>query len=335
MPRILTVDPHHPDAALLEEAGERLRAGGLVAFPTETVYGLGANALDAAAVARIYEAKGRPATNPLIVHVAERAQARRVVADWPEVAERLADAFWPGPLTLVLPKAEAIPMAVTAGLPAVGVRMPAHPVALALLRAARVPVAAPSANPYMGVSPTQAAHVARAMGDRVDVIVDGGPADVGLESTVLDLTRPVPTVLRLGGLPVSRLREVLGEVAVLASADGEPEAHLPSPGLAKRHYAPRARVRVVGDRATLLVEAERLLGLGEAVGALTLGEAPDLPDGLQAEAMPTSPAAYGTRLYAALHAMDAHGVDELLVEAPPQEEDWGAVRDRLKRATAD
>ncbi|MFN3431961.1 MAG: L-threonylcarbamoyladenylate synthase [Candidatus Sericytochromatia bacterium] len=328
MARILDGDP----TAQIAEALEALAAGRLVAFPTETVYGLGANALDPAAVARIFAAKGRPATNPLIAHVSDVAMAKTVVAEWPETAERLAAAFWPGPLTLVLPKGAEVPLSVTAGLPAVGVRVPAHPVAQALIRAAGVPVAAPSANPYMGVSPTAAEHVAKGMAGKLDLILDGGPATVGLESTVLDLTRPVPTVLRLGGLPVARLRAVLGEVAVLVSEGGEPEVHLPSPGLARRHYAPEAAVRLVGDRATLIAEAGRLTKTGERVGVLSLGPAALAP-GVTVEAMPVVPDLYGARLYATLHAMDALGLSVLLVESPPNGEDWGAVRDRLRRAT--
>jgi L-threonylcarbamoyladenylate synthase len=185
----------------------------------------------------------------------------------------------------------------------------------------------------MGVSPTRAEHVARGMADRVDVILDGGPADVGLESTVLDLTGAVPTVLRLGGLPVSRLREVLGRVDVWADAEGEPTVHLPSPGLARRHYAPRATVHLVAGREALIAQADALLAEGERVGVLALG-ASAWPTAVEAEAMPDSPAAYGARLYAALHAMDALGITHLLVETPPGDEEWGAVRDRLRRATS-
>ncbi|HEY9723210.1 MAG TPA: L-threonylcarbamoyladenylate synthase, partial [Oscillatoriaceae cyanobacterium] len=198
-----------PDDPAIAAAAAAIRRGELVAFPTETVYGLGANALEAAAVNKIYTAKGRPANNPLIVHVDSPEMARRVVSEWPESAERLAAAFWPGPLTLVLPRRPEVPAVTAGGLDSVGVRVPAHPIARALIRAADTPIAAPSANPYMGVSPTTAAHVAAGLGDRPALILDGGPAEVGLESTVLDLTRPVPTVLRPGGLPLARLREVL------------------------------------------------------------------------------------------------------------------------------
>ncbi len=330
--RRLTVSPVDPDPALIAEAAATLRGGRLVAFPTETVYGLGANALDEAAIARIYAAKGRPESNPLIVHVADASMAARVVASWPASAEALAEAFWPGPLTLVLPRRPELPLAVTAGLPAVGVRVPAHPVARALIRAADLPIAAPSANMYMGVSPTTADHVAKGFGGRdADVLIlDGGPATVGLESTVLDLTCPVPTVLRLGGLPVARLREVLGEVAVLAIEPGT--ASLPSPGLARRHYAPRARLVLVPDGDILVAEAARLLAAGARVGAMVRHAPMALPVGLALEVMPGEPAAYGAKLYAALHALDELRLDHLLVEAPPADEAWAAVHDRLRRA---
>ena len=189
-----------------------LRAGGLVAFPTETVYGLGADALDPAAVRRIYEAKGRPAFNPIIVHVASIEHARRLARQWPAHATRLAQRFWPGPLTLVVPKDVTVPDIVTAGLDAVGIRVPAHPVALALIRAADLPVAAPSANRFTQLSPTSADHVAQALGDRIDVLLDGGPAQVGIESTVVDLTGPMPRLLRPGMISIASLEEVVGPV---------------------------------------------------------------------------------------------------------------------------
>ena len=328
MTRLITVDAHAPDPAAIAEAAAVLRAGGLVAFPTETVYGLGANALDPGAVARIFEAKGRPATNPVIVHVAAIVEVARVAAAWPPVAQQLADAFWPGPLTLVLPRRPEVPDAVTAGLGSVGVRMPAHPVARALIAAAGVPVAAPSANPYMGVSPTLAQHVLKGMAGRVDVVLDGGPATVGLESTVLDLTGAVPTVLRPGGLAISELRRVLGRVERHTAEGHAGETALPSPGLAKRHYAPQARVRLM-DREALVAEAARLVDRGVRVGVM--GFEPG-PEGAVVEVAPRDPAAYGARLYAWLHGFDERGVQELLIELPPEDEAWIAVRDRLKRA---
>src|SRR5215207_179752 len=211
--RMIQVDADAPDAAV-REAAAVLRAGGLVAFPTETVYGLGAHALDPAAVERIYQAKGRPAYNPLIVHAADAAAARRLAARWPGAAERLAERFWPGPLTLVVPRSPEIPDAVSAGLATVALRVPAHPVAHALLLAAGIPVAAPSANRSTQISPTTAEHVRRGLGERVDLIVDGGPCPVGIESTVLSLAGPVPTVLRPGTISIDDLRPVIGEVAL-------------------------------------------------------------------------------------------------------------------------
>ncbi len=195
---LLAVDPFSPEPERIARAAEVLRRGGLVAFPTETVYGLGANALDPNAVAGIFHAKGRPANNPVIVHVAEARDVLRVVADWPEIAERLAQRFWPGPLTLVLPKRAGVPDVVTAGGPTVAVRVPAHPVALALLRAVGVPIAAPSANRSTQLSPTRAEHVQRGLDGLIDLILDGGPTTGGLESTVLDVTTTPPRLLRPG-----------------------------------------------------------------------------------------------------------------------------------------
>lgn len=325
MSRIVRVAAARPDDPAIAAAAEAIRRGELVALPTETVYGLGANAMSAAAVERIYAAKGRPATNPLIVHVDSPAMARTVVAEWPELAERLAAAFWPGPLTLVLPRRPEVPRVTAGGLDSVGVRVPAHPIARALIRAAGVPIAAPSANPYMGVSPTTAAHVAAGLGERPVLILDGGPSQVGLESTVLDLTRPVPTVLRPGGLPVARLREVLGRVDLLEASAG---AHLPSPGLAERHYAPRARVELLEPDA--LWPAVR--SASGRVGVMAFS-APEAAPGRIA-LMPDDPEAYGARLYAELHAFDAAGIEHLFIEQPPDSEAWLAVRDRLRRAAS-
>ncbi|MEB3223381.1 MAG: L-threonylcarbamoyladenylate synthase [Candidatus Sericytochromatia bacterium] len=329
---VMTATPTDPAIA---EAAARLRAGGLVAFPTETVYGLGANALDPEAVAAIYAAKGRPPTNPLIVHAADPEGLRGVVAAWPAEAERLAEAFWPGPLTLVLPRADGLPPGVSAGLPAVGVRVPAHPVARALLAAAAVPVAAPSANPYMGLSPTQADHVASGLsGAPHDVLLlDGGAAEVGLESTVLDLTGACPRILRPGGLSAAALRAVLGRVEVLAP--GVHEGALPSPGLAARHYAPRARLRLWGLGGRALAEAGReVAASGARVGVLGLSPAPAGAHALRWVEMPAEPAGYAQRLYATLHTLDAEGLTDILVEAPPATEAWAAVSDRLSRAAA-
>jgi L-threonylcarbamoyladenylate synthase len=227
-------------AAEIARAAEAIRAGRLVVFPTETVYGLGANALDPAAVRRAFAAKGRPADNPLIVHAPDVASARALARSWPETAERLARAFWPGPLTLVLPRDPRVPDATTGGLDSVAIRVPSHPIALALLREARVPIAAPSANRSGRPSPTRVDDARADLGDAVAVYIDGGPAAVGVESTVVSLLGEAPVVLRLGGVPVEAIEEVAGRVEVAGSlAPGERPL---SPGTKYRHYAPRARV---------------------------------------------------------------------------------------------
>jgi L-threonylcarbamoyladenylate synthase len=319
-----------PDPALIEQAATVLRKGGLVAFPTETVYGLGANALHTAAVARIFQAKGRPANNPIIVHVGETKAVFSVVSEWTESAARLADRFWPGPLTLVLPKRSEIPDIVTAGSPTVAVRMPAHPVALALLRTVGVPIAAPSANRSAQLSPTRAEHVLADLGGQVDLILDAGPTSVGLESTVVDLTTSPPRVLRPGHVTPSMLEEVIGCVARGAAAVSAGQS-LPSPGLLPRHYAPHTPLLCVEGDATEQVAKRR--HEGKHVGWLRLGRTPvDLP-GSCCVVMPSEPAGYAARLYAELHVVDSAGLDVIIVEMPPQEEEWLAVRDRLRRAS--
>ena len=323
-------DPAASEA--LRHAANVLRRGGLVAFPTETVYGLGADALDPAAVTRIFAAKGRPANNPLIVHVADRELAKQLTSAWPKETDRLAEKFWPGPLTLVLPKRPAVPEIVTAGAASVAVRVPAHPIALALLEAAGLPIAAPSANRSNQISPTTAAHVQASLGSAVDVILDGGPTSGGLESTVLDLCCRPPRLLRPGLVPPSAIEEMIGpiEQPTLSLADS---AALPSPGTQPRHYAPRAVMEshAAGSRERVAT----LASSGVRVGWLALGShATDLPAHVELVTMPTDPAAYAARLYAALHALDAAGVERIVVDLPPDEEPWLAVRDRLRRGSS-
>jgi L-threonylcarbamoyladenylate synthase len=329
---LVRVDPAHPDEGVVRRAAEILRAGGLVAFPTETVYGLGAHALDPDAVARIYAAKGRPGYNPLIVHVATTERARTLAAAWPDAAERLAAAFWPGPLTLVVPRAAGVPDAVTAGLPDVALRIPAHPVAQALLAAADLPVAAPSANRSTEVSPTTGAHVQRSLGARVDLILDAGPTPVGIESTVVSLAGPVPTILRPGTLSAGDLAAVVGEVAVAGDVHRRPGAALPSPGTMDRHYAPRAEVRLwhPNEREAALSDAAAVLAAGRRIGILARTDV-ELP-GARVERMPAGPAAYAARLYAALHDMDDAGCEVVLIERVPDDPAWAGLRDRLRRA---
>jgi L-threonylcarbamoyladenylate synthase len=329
--QILTVDSRPPDAATIERAAEVLRRGGLVAFPTETVYGLGANALDAAAIGRIYAAKGRPAYNPLIVHVADEASARELVIEWPERASRVARAFWPGPVTIVLRKRSIVPDAATAGLDAVALRVPAHPVALALLRAAAVPLAAPSANRSMQVSPTTAQHVAASLGEAVDLILDAGPTTVGIESTVLDLREPRAAILRPGMIGPAELEPLVGPLA--QSNDARGEVARPSPGMLDRHYAPRARVLLfaASDWQSVREEAVDAMAKGTRVAFLTMTV--DAPRGAVIERMPIDAAGYAQRLYAALHAADDAGSELLYVEHVPEESRWLGVRDRLERAS--
>ena len=325
--RVLTVTPRAPDPAAIAEAAAVLRAGGLVAFPTETVYGLGANALDETAVRRIFAAKGRPDFNPLIVHVADADKARELVTSWPEQASMLAERFWPGPLTLVLPKRALVPDAVTAGLGAVGIRVPAHPVALALIRAARLPVAAPSANRFTELSPTSADHVLKTLSDKVDLVLDGGPTAVGIESTVLDLSGDTPRLLRPGMVSQAELESAIGPVGgAPLVAPGAPRL---SPGMTERHYAPRARVVLTDEEAWPAHLAEYH---GQLSGALILGD----PTWAVAHPMrmPIDPVAYAARLYAALHALDDLGCQVVLVEMPPADADWLGVRDRLVRASS-
>jgi L-threonylcarbamoyladenylate synthase len=315
------------DADAIAKAAALLRAGRLVAFPTETVYGLGANALDPAAVQRIFAAKGRPSYNPLIVHVADTAAARRLVTQWPDAAARLAERYWPGPLTLVLPKRPEVPDVVTAGLDAVAVRVPAHPVALALLRAAAVPVAAPSANRSTELSPTTAAHVRKSLGDRVDLVLDGGPTTVGIESTVIDLTSKRPAVLRPGRIGADELAKLVGPLAHAARTLGaEPRR---SPGQLDRHYAPRAALRIAASAqaATQMIAETR--AAGRRTGAV-LWSFDGYADELRR--LPAEPAGYARELYATLHALDDGGCDVIIIEGVPDDPAWDGVRDRLARA---
>ncbi len=310
-----------PNAAEIEAAARLLRAGRLVAFPTETVYGLGANALDPEAVARIYAVKGRPPTSPLIVHVASVEMARSLVTSWPDLADCLAQRFWPGPLTLVLEKQPTIPSIVTAGLATLGLRMPAHPMALALIKAAGVPLAAPSANRFTQLSPTTADHVRRSLGSDVDLILDGGPCQVGIESTVLSLAGSQPVLLRPGGISRADLEAVMGPVTT--AGDMSAAAH-PSPGMHPRHYSPRTRL--------LLVEDGKVPEQGK--GIYLRHEHPPIRSNITVVQMPATAADYAASLYGRLHQADAAGYDWIAVDAPPETPDWEAILDRLGRASA-
>ncbi|HEX8832619.1 MAG TPA: L-threonylcarbamoyladenylate synthase [Abditibacteriaceae bacterium] len=316
-----------PDSAtVIERAAALLQRGELVAFPTETVYGLGANALDSAAVQKIFEAKGRPSYNPLIVHVLDSEAARALTRHWPEAATRLTEAFWPGPLSLVLPKADCVPDIVTAGRDSVALRAPAHPVARQLLSASGLALAAPSANRFTEVSPTTAAHVEKALGDRIAMILDGGACDVGIESTVLDLTGEVPVLLRPGTLSQAALETEIGPIQHAARYASE--ASRPSPGMIERHYAPNAEVFLFNRNScdgfqTKLAGAQR-------PGALIFPPCPfDFTDIIS---MPETAEGYARELYRALHALDAAGCDLIFIEDVPTDIEWQGVRDRLRRS---
>lgn len=303
----------------LQRAAEILRVGGLVAFPTETVYGLGANALSANAVAKIFEAKGRPYTSPLIVHVASPEHAKQVVADWPQIAQTLAGRFWPGPLTLVLPKRSVVPDIVTAGLDTVGIRMPAHPIALALLHECELPLAAPSANRFTQLSPTTAEHVRQSLGDRVNFILDGGPCTVGIESTVLSLVTAQPTIWRPGGVARSEIEALVGPV--LVATHTKTQAHA-SPGMHEKHYSPRTRL--VMSKNGEVPQAGR---------GVYLRISRDPQSACEVIYMPGDPRRYAAELYRTLHDLDARKFDWIVAESPPSNAEWEAVLDRLRRAS--
>ena len=297
-------------------AAALIRAGQLVAFPTETVYGLGANALDARAVERIFAAKGRPRTSPLIVHVSSVEMARSLAAECPTVADELTARWWPGPLTLVVRKRPEIPDVVTAGLPTVGLRMPSHPIALNLIRESGLPIAGPSANLFTELSPTTADHVRRSLGDRVAMVLDGGPARVGIESVVLSLAGERPVLLRPGVIPQTELEEVTGP---LGQYEREGAAD-PAPGMTPRHYSPRTPLRI---------------GLPPGEGGQGVYIYWQQPHGsLSSIQMPADAKEYAAALYDTLHRLDQQRLDWIAIEPVPDTPAWAGVRDRLQRAAA-
>jgi L-threonylcarbamoyladenylate synthase len=335
------MDGAEADAAL-NRAAEILRGGGLVALPTETVYGLGANALSSAAVESIFAAKQRPSWDPVIVHIADEAMLEGLVTDVPETARRLMKAFWPGPLTLLLPRTAAVPDAVTAGRPLMGVRMPAHPVALELIRRAGVPIAAPSANLFAHTSPTTAAHVLDDLDGRIDAVLDAGPTVHGVESTVLDPCQSPMVIYRPGAVTRVQIRDIAGPVEVFKSG-GElletPREALPSPGVGLRHYAPKARLVLV--EAPLEELGGRLAEAGlahaqERIGIMLPAEV-ERPAGLTAARVFawgrwSAPEELARNLYAGLRALDRAGCTAILCPLPPAAGIGAAMRDRLKKA---
>lgn len=300
-----------PDA--IASAARVIRDGGVVVMPTETVYGLACNAMNAAAVQRVFDIKGRPSENPLIVHISGVDDLKQVASDWPEIAEKMARKFWPGPLTMVLPKRRDVPDETTGGLETVAVRVPRHWVAKELIQAAGCPIAAPSANVFMGLSPTTAQDIDPEIDVEVPIILDGGPCEVGLESTVVDLTDETPVILRPGGVTRAEIQALIGR----------PLGHVPpptvrkSPGMYRRHYAPKATLKLV-----------------ESVGAEDAGLVFEAPKSIKQVKMPRDPKAYAVGMYGAIRKLDMMGVEVIHVQEPPDKPEWEAVLDRLRKASS-
>jgi L-threonylcarbamoyladenylate synthase len=332
MTQVVQVNSLHPDAQAIEQAAVLIQKGGLVAFPTETVYGLGADALNEQAVRRIFAAKGRPADNPLIVHISSRAMLDLVAADVSDKAGALIDRYWPGPLTLVLKRKPEVAASVSAGLPTVAVRMPNHPIALALIRAAETPIAAPSANRSGRPSPTSAAHVRLDLEGRIDMILDGGAANIGIESTVLDMTGDVPMILRPGWITEEQIAAVTGAVERATSLTESRR----SPGTRYRHYSPRARVVLIehGSQASV----ERLCKEHLKTAAVGfIGHTPLAIDDANFHAMilRANAADYAGRIYSALREMDKRGASVIVIEGINDAGEGVAVMDRLRRAATE
>lgn len=341
--QVIPVDPVHPDQAVIERAAELLRAGQVVVFPTETVYGLGADAFQPAALERIFAAKGRPFSDPLIVHIADQSWLEQLTSSIPASAQRLAAAFWPGPLTLILPRGARVPSLVTAGRETVAVRMPRHPVALALIRTLGSPVAAPSANRFMHVSPTSAQHVLSDLGGRVPLILDGGPCDVGVESTVLNLCAGIPIILRPGGVSLEELRAVLPEVQppALARETQADDAAQAAPGQLMTHYSPSVPLLLFDGspenmRAAMLAEVQRRRTTSEMVGVLVADEDVAAFEGSGALVSSlgdaANPARIASALFAGLRSLEEARVSVILCRNFDHVGLGLAIRDRLLKA---
>jgi L-threonylcarbamoyladenylate synthase len=309
----------------IHRAAEIIRQGGVVALPTETVYGLGADAFNPLAVARIFEIKNRPFFDPLIVHIADPNEMSRLVIEIPPDAERLIQRSWPGPLTIILFKREEVPDIVTAGLPTVAIRMPRHPIALRLIREAACPIAAPSANPFGYVSPTTAEHVREQLGDRVDLILDGGPCEIGLESTIISFSEGTPRLLRPGGLPLEEIESVIGKVEVNSRKEEKPLA----PGRLPRHYAPKTPIVFEGGEKNLETYQNKKVGLlafHDVPGSFPFRHVEVLsPQGDLREA--------AANLFAAIRRLDAFNLDLILAESVPEVGLGRAIMDRIRRAS--
>ena len=321
----------------VKRAAELLRAGEVVALPTETVYGLAANALDASAVEKIYEAKGRPKHNPIIVHVASLEMAKRCASKWPESANKLARAFWPGPLTIVLPRSKEIPGIVTAGGETVGIRWPSHPFMQAVIRECSFPLAAPSANRASEISPTNAEHVRKNLGEIIPLIVDGGQSQVGIESTVVDLTAAPPQVLRPGMIHVESLVATIGECRMKnEECRNESGGTLRSPGLLQKHYAPKAKLVILNwrDDAELKVQSSKFKVQSAKIRVIAHTKIPSGEKFGCVSVIPHDAEAFARAIYAELHRCDEEGAMLIIVERLPSTFEWRAIADRLNRASA-
>lgn len=335
------VDAEHPDAAILAEAAEILKQGGLVAFPTETVYGLGGNGLDGSACKKIYEAKGRPSDNPLILHISQISELYPIVREIPETAKKLSDAFWPGPLTMIFPKSENVPAEATGGLDTVAVRFPSHPVAMALIRAAGLPIAAPSANASGKPSPTRASHVAFDLDGRIDMILDGGAAEWGLESTIVDVSVTPPMILRPGAITKEMMEEVVGEVCVDPAILQKPAADLKpkAPGMKYTHYSPKAEVYLVRGNLEAVQKkinalAKKDMAEGKHVGVLATEES---KNGYHATTVLSVGSRghleeVGANLFKMLRKFDFLDTDIVYAEVFPLEGEGMAIMNRLQKS---
>jgi len=335
---VIPIDPHQPDPQTMALAGQIIRDGGLVAFPTETVYGLGANALSVDSVKHIFEAKGRPANDPLIVHIWQVGQLDEVAMNIPDIAQTLANTFWPGPLTMILRKQRAVPSSVTAGLDTVAVRLPAHPVAQALIRKAGCPIAAPSANRFSRPSPTRAAHVRMDLEGHVDLILDGGNTAIGVESTIIDLTIPTPTVLRPGGISLERIQDYVPSLVFEARYIAD-DTSAPSPGTLLKHYSPRAQVIIFKGSGDAVIEAmcrkaKQHHADKQRVGIMACDQDAAAFEKLDARLvlLGNDDESMALCLFAGLRTLDEAEVDVILVRAPQPSGIGLALYDRLIRA---
>jgi L-threonylcarbamoyladenylate synthase len=330
---ILSTHTQELFAHAVYRAVELLTAGEVVALPTETVYGLAANALDTEAVAKIYSIKGRPSHNPIIVHVSDLPMAKRCVAAWPTSAEKLANSFWPGPLTMVLPRAKSIPDIVTAGGETVGVRLPSHPFIQAVIRECGFPLAAPSANLSNAISPTSAEHVSKQLSGKIRLIVDGGSSQVGIESAVIDLSTQGHRVLRPGMIHAESIAAVIGQ-GVLNESAGDKSGTLRSPGMLRKHYSPKAKLLILEWKSDAELKS-RMMHHSSRAHIIAHTSIPSTGGFGGVSVMPRDVAAFARAIYAELHRCDEAGAEVIIVEALPNQPEWRGVADRLGRAAAE